>query len=135
MQAIESDLLEATAHARTMTPDEVEEGIDHIRNEVISLSIAIADFSFTFWIEHSIGMILFVDICHMTGIHDRTIFLSNSSPPRIIEAAERYRSDEELRNDPPESQRIYEELKVEVTLLKVVCFSILRARFEPHLYY
>ena len=72
MQVVEPDLLEATAHARTMTPDEVEEGIDHIRNEVTPLSIAIVDFSFTFWIEHSIGMILFVFACHLTGIHDRT---------------------------------------------------------------
>ena len=48
MQAVESDLQEATAHARSMTPDEVEETINYILNEVISLSIAIADFSFTF---------------------------------------------------------------------------------------
>ena len=48
MQVVEPDLLEATAHTRTMTPEEVEEGIDYIRNEVISLSITIDGFSFTF---------------------------------------------------------------------------------------
>ena len=48
MQAAEPDILEATVHARTMTPEEVEETVDYILNEVILLSIAIADFSFTF---------------------------------------------------------------------------------------
>jgi len=47
MQAVRPDLLEATAHGRSMTPDEVEETIDYILNEVFSPSIAIADFSFT----------------------------------------------------------------------------------------
>ena len=37
MQAVGSDLQEATAHARTMTPDEVEETINYILDEVISL--------------------------------------------------------------------------------------------------
>ena len=46
-------------------------------------------------------------------------------PPRVIEAAKRYRFDEELRNDPLEYQRIYEELKVEAALLVIVCISIL----------
>ena len=72
MQAVEPDLLEATAHARTMTPDEVEETVDHILNEVISLSITIADFSFTFGIEHSTGETLSVVTCHIMGIHDQT---------------------------------------------------------------
>ena len=48
IQATEPDLQEATAHARSMTPDEVEETINYIINEVISLSITIADSSFTF---------------------------------------------------------------------------------------
>ena len=75
-------------------------------------------------------MILFVVTYHMTGIHDRTQhFPFQFFPPRVIEATERYRSDEELRNDPPKAQRIYEGLKLEVALLKVVCISILCAWF------
>lgn len=34
MQALGQDLLEATAHAETMTPEEIEEMIDYLLNEV-----------------------------------------------------------------------------------------------------
>ena len=51
-------------------------------------------------------------------------------PPHVIDAARRYRFDEELRNDPAEYQRIYEELKVEAALLVIVCFSTLLAWFR-----
>jgi len=34
MQALEPDLLEATAHAKNMTPEEIEETIDYLLNEV-----------------------------------------------------------------------------------------------------
>jgi len=40
--------------------------------------------------------------------------------PNVIEAAERYRFDEELKNDPVEYQRVYEELKIEAALLVIV---------------
>jgi len=53
MQALEPDLLEATAHAETMSPEEIEEMIDHILNEVLPPSVEIADFSLTLWIERS----------------------------------------------------------------------------------
>lgn len=36
MQALGPDLLEATAYAKTMSPEEVEETIDYLLNEVIS---------------------------------------------------------------------------------------------------
>ena len=48
MQAIGPDLLEATAHAKTMTPEETEETIDYLLNEVISSSAVVADFLFMF---------------------------------------------------------------------------------------
>lgn len=48
-------------------------------------------------------------------------------PPRVIEAAKRFRFDEELRNDPVEYQKIYEELRVEAALLAVVCIPIVLA--------
>ena len=48
-------------------------------------------------------------------------------PRRIRAVARRYRSDEELKNNPAEYQRIYEELKVEAALLVLVCISILWA--------
>jgi len=61
MQALEPDLLEATAHAETMSPEEIEEMIDHILNEVLSPSVAIADFLLTLWIERSMRKIPFVE--------------------------------------------------------------------------
>jgi len=44
MQALGPDLLEATAHAKTMTPDEIEETIDYLLNEVLSPSAVTAGF-------------------------------------------------------------------------------------------
>ena len=49
-------------------------------------------------------------------------------PPRVIEAAKRYRFDGVLRNDPLEYQKIYKELKVEAALLVIVCIPILQAQ-------
>lgn len=53
MQALGKDLLEAIAHAKTMTTEEVEEMIDYLLNEVFPSSVVTADFSLTFWVEHS----------------------------------------------------------------------------------
>ena len=44
MQALKPDLLEAAAHAKTMTPEEIEEIIDYILNEVLPSSLVIAEF-------------------------------------------------------------------------------------------
>ena len=41
-------------------------------------------------------------------------------PPRILTAANRYKYDETLKNDPVEYHRIYEELKVEAALVFIV---------------
>ena len=41
-------------------------------------------------------------------------------PPRVLEAANRYKYEETLKNDPVEYQRIYEELKVEAALVVIV---------------
>ena len=38
MQALGPDILEATAHAKTMTQEEIEETIDYLLNEVFSPS-------------------------------------------------------------------------------------------------
>ena len=46
-------------------------------------------------------------------------------PTRVIEAAERYHSNEELRNNPPEAQRIHEEPADETVLLTGVRISFL----------
>ena len=51
IQVLRPDLLEAAAHAKTMTPEEIEETIDYLLNEVLSRSVAIVDFSLTF--EHN----------------------------------------------------------------------------------
>jgi len=48
MQALGPDLLEAAAHAGTMTPEEIEETIDYLLNEVFSPSAAMAGFLFMY---------------------------------------------------------------------------------------
>jgi len=47
-------------------------------------------------------------------------------PPHVIKAAERYRFDKELKDDPVEYQRIYEEFKIEAALVVIVRISISR---------
>ena len=60
MQALGPDILEAVAHAKTMTPEEIEETIDYILDEVFSSSVAIVKSSLTFRIECSMEKILLV---------------------------------------------------------------------------
>jgi len=48
MEALGPDLLEAAAHAKTMSPEEVEETIDYLLNEVLSPRVVIGGFSLTF---------------------------------------------------------------------------------------
>ena len=64
-----------------MTDAEVEEKIDYVLNEVISLSILIVDFHSLFWIEHSTRMILWVFTCHTAGIRNRIPTSSFSELP------------------------------------------------------
>jgi len=45
MQDLGPDILEAIAHAETMTPEEIEETIDYILNEVLLLSVVIIGIS------------------------------------------------------------------------------------------
>lgn len=58
MQALGQDLLEATTHARTMTPEEIEEMIDYLLDEVTPSTVVITGFLLTFWIKHSMEKIL-----------------------------------------------------------------------------
>ena len=67
MQALGPDILEAAAHAKTMTQEEIEETIDYLLNEVLSPSAATADFLLTFWIRCSTGKILLVNTCFLAG--------------------------------------------------------------------
>ena len=60
MQALGQDLLEAIVHAKTMTPEEIEETIDYLLNEVFSPPVLIADFLLTFRMKYSMGKILLV---------------------------------------------------------------------------
>ena len=48
MQVLGPDLVEATAHARTMAPEEIEETIDYLLNEVLSPPVPPANPSLTF---------------------------------------------------------------------------------------
>ena len=56
MQALGPDILEATAHAKTMSPEEIEETIDYLLNEVPSFSRSGA-LSLTSWVYCSTGKI------------------------------------------------------------------------------
>ena len=47
MQALGPDLIEAAAHAKMMTPEEIEETIDYILKEVLSSSAAITEVPLT----------------------------------------------------------------------------------------
>jgi len=55
-----SDVLGVTTHAEMMTPEEIEEMIDYILNEVLLFSVVIVNYSPTSRIEHSMGKILLV---------------------------------------------------------------------------
>ena len=44
MEALGPDILEAIAYAQTMTPEEVEETIDYLLNEVLWPAVNTADF-------------------------------------------------------------------------------------------
>ena len=46
-------------------------------------------------------------------------------PHSVLETARSYRFDEKVKGDPIEHQRLYEELKVEASLLVIVRISIL----------
>lgn len=48
VQALGPDLLEAIAYAKKMTPEEIEETIDYILNEVLSPLVAAVDLSLMF---------------------------------------------------------------------------------------
>lgn len=52
---------------------------------------------------------------HESALNDLQNF-----PPRVIEACWQYKYDEELRDDPTEHQRIYEELRIEAALVTIV---------------
>jgi len=131
MQALGPDLLEAAAHAKTMGPEEVEETIDYLLKEVYPPAAAIADPPLTFVIECSMREIPFVepDICRDSETEPNRL-PSQLFPPHVIEAAKRYRFDGELKKDPVEYRRIYEELKIEAALLVIVCTSIPLCRFR-----
>jgi hypothetical protein len=46
-------------------------------------------------------------------------------PRRVLEISRLYKYDEELRNDPVELQRVYEELKIEAALIMVVSLKLI----------
>ena len=50
---------------------------------------------------------------------------SQNFPRRVLETCRLYKYDQELRNDPVESQRVYEELKIEAALTIVVDLKLI----------
>jgi hypothetical protein len=46
-------------------------------------------------------------------------------PRRVLETCRLYKHDQELRNDRVEFQRVYEELKIEAALIKVVSLELI----------
>ena len=98
-----------------MTPEETEEVIDHILEEVRPHSASrkpIPDIAIFFLFQHG---------------------KDPNFPPRVLEAANRYRFDETLRNDPLEYQRVYEELRIEAALVVVNSpYAEVRAVVDNH---
>ena len=104
-----------------MTPEEIEETIDHILNEVLPSSVFTADFLLTPRNEYSMGKIQLVTTRHLVdSTIDPLCLPFQIFPTHVLEAARRYRFDEKTKNDLVEHQRIYEELKVEAALLVIV---------------
>jgi len=60
MEALGPDILEATAYAQTMTPEEIEETIDYLLDEVLPPSVITVDLWLMSRIEYSMGRILLV---------------------------------------------------------------------------
>ena len=73
MEALGPDILEATAYAQKMTPEEIEETINYLLDEVLSSSAVTADLWLTSRIEYSMGRILLVAHLTSDGLCDRTI--------------------------------------------------------------
>lgn len=67
MQALEPDVLEATDHAKTMSPEEVEEIIDYILNEVFSFSLVTVDLLPISRFGYSMGKTLSAATIHLVG--------------------------------------------------------------------
>ena len=91
MQALGPDLLEAVAHAKTMTPEEIEETIDYILDEVFLPPVVIAWYFLMLRTKRSTGKILLVVTSHPTGLRDKT---SLSSFPELPPS--RHRSSQAL---------------------------------------
>ena len=106
-----------------MTPEEIEETIDYLLDEVLSTSVIVAGFSLTVRTKYSMGEIRLVVTTSDGSLLSNLIF-SQLFPPRVIGAAKRYRFDEKLKDDPVEYRRVYEELKVEAALLVIVRISV-----------
>ena len=51
-------------------------------------------------------------------------------PDHVVETAKRYCSEMGQGNDPPDAQRIYENLKFEIALVEFVCIFVLWAQFR-----
>lgn len=82
IQALAPDVLEAAAHAKMMTSEEIEETIDYLLNEVLSSSTVVVDSSLIFRIERSIGKILLVFTAPDESLRSNLIgFLLSSSLP------------------------------------------------------
>lgn len=113
-----------------MAPEEVEEMIDYLLNEVFSPSAVMAGYLLTFCLDAAWKRFCQQPPHPTASATESHCLLSQIFPPHVLEAAKRYRFDEKLRNDPAECQRIYEELRVEAALLVIVCVSIPLARFR-----
>jgi len=120
IQALGPDIVEAAEYAKTMSAEDVDEMIDHILVEV-GLFVSYCDRTTTDKSTNSMARTLLVSLSAEESVPALTI--SQNFPPRVLEACTRYKYDEELRNDPIEYQRIYQELRVEAALVLVVSFS------------
>jgi hypothetical protein len=120
-RALGEDIIEAAEYAKTMSAEDVDEMIDYILAEV-NLSVSYHDRTMAYAPINSMAMTPSVSLC----IQEPMPVLNNSQnfPRRVLETCRLYKYDQELRNDPVESQRVYEELKIEAALIMVVSLKL-----------
>jgi hypothetical protein len=121
IQALGEDIAEVAEHAKKMSAEDVDEVIDRILAEE-SLSVSYHDRTTADAPVNSTAMTPSVSSCTQEPMPVLTI--SQNFPRRVLETCRLYKYDQELKTDPVEFQRVYEELRVEAALIVVVSLKL-----------
>jgi hypothetical protein len=121
IQALGEDIIEVAEYAKTMSAEAVDEVIDHILAEV-SLSVSYHDRTMADAPVNSMATTLSVSWCTQEPMP--VLKISQNFPRRVLETCKLYKYDQELKTDPVEFQRVYEELRVEAALIMVVSLKL-----------